>query len=448
VVVLIFGFLTFVGFRGGLQYKPLNILSASKYNSGKTSALILNTPFTVIKTFGKQFIEEKNFMSEENAIHLMPVIKHSSAKPFEKKNVMIIIMESFGKEYIGSLNNNKGYTPFLDSLINKSLTFTNAYANGKRSIEGIPAIVAGIPALMDEPFITSVYSGNTITSVATLLKTKGYNSVFFHGGTNGTMGFDNFSKLAGYDKYFGRSEYGNDNDFDGNWGIYDEPFLQRTATEVNNMKEPFLATVFTLTSHHPYKIPDGFENTFPAGTLPIHRSIGYADYSLRKFFETASKMPWFKNTLFVITADHTALSGSDFYQSRVGLYSVPVLYYCAGDSGLTGKNNRTTQHIDILPSIMDYVGYPDSYFAFGESIFDENSKGFAINFINQSYELISDDYAFNMDFSGNSLYKFTSDSTMENDIILTNKNIATDMDKKLKAFIQNYNHALIENKMH
>ena len=182
----------------------------------------------------------------------------------------------------------------------------NAYANGKRSIEGIPAIIGGIPALLSDPFITSAYSSNTITTIPSLLKQKGYTSTFFHGGTNGTMGFDNFSRSSGFDHYFGRTEYDNDDDFDGSWGIYDEPFLQQAALEIDKMKLPFLAVLFTLSSHHPYKIPDKYVNQFPEGTLPLHQSIAYADFSLKRFFETALKMSWFSNTLFVITADHTS----------------------------------------------------------------------------------------------------------------------------------------------
>jgi phosphoglycerol transferase MdoB-like AlkP superfamily enzyme len=175
--------------------------------------------------------------------------------------------------------------------------FPNSFANGKRSIEGIPAIIAGIPSLLSDPFITSAYSGNNVTSFASLLKKKGYHTVFYHGGTNGTMGFDNFSRLAGFDHYFGRTEYNNDKDFDGTWGIYDEPFLQRTISELNKVNSPFAATIFTLSSHHPYKIPEKYIGKFPEGTLPIHAAVRYADFALEKFFNAASSAPWFKDYL-------------------------------------------------------------------------------------------------------------------------------------------------------
>jgi phosphoglycerol transferase MdoB-like AlkP superfamily enzyme len=449
ILFLLFLSLTFIGFRGGIQYKPLNILSASRYGTGKQTALVLNTSFTVIKTTGKQAIVETHWMPDDEAKRISPFIKiPRKDNVFHPKNVVVIILESFGKEYIGALNNYKGYTPFLDSLMKQSLVFSNAFANGKRSIEGIPAIVAGLPALLPDPFITSAYSSNSITTIASLLKLKGYSSVFFHGGTNGTMGFDNFSKLAGYDRYFGRSEYNNDDDFDGSWGIYDEPFLKRTAIEMNKLKTPFHATIFTISSHHPYKIPDNLENKFPAGTLPIHRSIGYTDYSLKKFFKFASTMNWYKNTLFVITADHTALSEKPYYQARTGMYAVPIFFYCPGDSLLQGIVARTTQHIDILPGIMDYLGYDKSYFAFGNSMLDEKKYGNAINYIDDTYQLISDHYSYILDNTDKHfIYDLSADSTLKKDISGADTLLENRMDKKLKSFIQNFNHAMIFNEM-
>jgi phosphoglycerol transferase MdoB-like AlkP superfamily enzyme len=446
---LLFSGLAFIGFRGGIQYKPLNILSASRYGTGKTTALILNTPFTVIKTYSKNRLEEFHWMTDSEAKQITPVYKKpNQVNFFTPLNVVLIILEGFGKEYIGSLNSYKGYTPFLDSLIEESLVFTNAYANGKRSIEGIPAIVAGIPALMTDPFISSAYSGNVITSLPGILKVKGYTSAFFHGGTNGTMGFDNFSKLAGYDYYFGRTEYNNDADFDGSWGIYDEPFLIRTATEISKMKSPFFATVFTLSSHHPYKIPEKIAGQFPKGTLPIHQSIGYADYSLKMFFEKVVEQPWFDNTLFVLTADHTAISEYPFYMSSLGMFATPVIYFSADDSKLRGKNNVTTQHIDILPSIADYLGYDLKYFAFGVSVFDSTENHYAINYTNETFQLIQDDHSFILDTVGkNSLYNFVEDSLLKNNLAGKDPALEKKMELKLKSVIQNFNQAIIQNQM-
>jgi phosphoglycerol transferase MdoB-like AlkP superfamily enzyme len=450
--VVVFAFV-FIGFRGGVQYRPINIMTASQHGSSKVVSLILNTPFSIIKTLGKEELQPIKYFSDEEAQRISPTI-HKSSLFFGERlgvrpapNIVIIIMESFGNEYIGSMNGNKGYTPFLDSLMKNSLVFTDAYANAKRSMEGIPAVVAGIPALMNEPFITSAYNGNQITSIARLLKEKNYSSTFYHGGTNGTMNFDNFSKAAGYDRYLGRKEYNNDNDFDGTWGIYDEPFFQFAAADMNKMKEPFFTTIFSLSSHHPYPIPAKYKGVFRKGTLPIHQSIQYSDFALKKFFETCEQMPWFTNTIFIITADHTAISENAKYQTKVGMYSIPLIMFSLGWN-MEGQSNITTQQIDIMPTVLDIAGYDKPYFSFGNDAFDSTSAHFAVSFINDNYQIISNSYSFSMDtVNAISLYHYFVDSLLQTNIVNTDSAVQLPLQQKLKAFIQNYNHALIENKM-
>lgn len=325
----------------------------------------------------------------------------------------------------------------------QSLYCTNAYANGKRSIEGIPAITAGLPALMTEPIITSSYGVNAMTSLANTLEKKGYQTYFFHGGTNGTMGFDNFSKAIGYQHYFGRTEYNNDNDFDGNWGIYDEPFLKRMADEMSTVNAPFFTTLFTLSSHHPYSIPAQYSGKFKPGSLPIHISIRYADYALQKFFEYAEKQQWYRNTLFVITSDHTALSEKQFYMNRQGMYAIPLVFFSPSDS-LIRKEIKTAQQIDILPSVLSYLNYDEDYFAYGQSIFDSSRSGFAINYLNDSYQWIEDNHAFILnDGTQNEFYQFED---VSQNALLTRSDSAT-IHLKLNAFLQQFTSSLIHNKM-
>ena len=441
---LLFAFvlLFITGFRGGIQFKPLTIMSASKYGNSTALPLILNTPFTYVKTFGKNDLEEKQFMSPDSAEIISPILHLPADTSFRKLNVVLLILESFGKEYVGRYNNGKGYTPFLDSLIGSSYDCSETYSNAKRSIEGIPAIISGIPSLLSEPIITSAYSGNSFTSIASLLRKKDYETIFFHGGTNGTMGFDNFSRATGYNTYFGRTEYNNDDDFDGTWGIYDEPFLIRTAAELTKINKPFFATIFTLSSHHPYSVPQKYSKIFPEGTLPIHRSIRYADHSLKKFFEFAMTQPWFNNTLFVITADHTATSDIPFYQNRQGMYSIPLCFYMPTDL-LQGKSIKTCQQIDILPSIMSYLHFDEPYFAFGQNTFDASKTGYAITYLNESYQLIENNYAYITNYQDKAEYYRFADDRQPGQIAPD----SAAMHLKLNAFIQNYNSALINNKM-
>jgi phosphoglycerol transferase MdoB-like AlkP superfamily enzyme len=317
-----------IGIRGGLQFIPISIRNAIEVSPPKYTSIVLNTPFSIINSWQGDRLEPLHYMSDKEALNLVnPIKQYGKDKSFQKKNVVIIIVESLSKEFT-KLGGVKSYTPFLDSLMDQSMTFTNAFANGLHSNEGIPALVAGIPALMEEPITTSIYSNNHFTSLPGLLDAEGYKTAFYHGATNGSMSFDIFSKEAGYQNYYGRTEYRNEKDYDGSWGIYDEPFLQYFAKGMDNMPQPFMTTLFTVTSHHPFPLPAKYKNRFPKGTIQMQESMGYTDYSIRKFFETAKKAPWFNNTLFVITADHCSpYASNDYYSSGTGKYQISRRYH-------------------------------------------------------------------------------------------------------------------------
>lgn len=444
VFLLLFGGASVIGVRGGLQFKPLNMLDAG---GQQTSALRLNTPYTLINTVGMTGVKSVDYFSGKTGEHFFTAVtKPNETGPFRNDiNVVVIIVESLSKEYVGYLNNFNGYTPFLDSLCAESFVFTNAYSNGKKSIEGVPAVLASLPTLMHDPFITSKYNGNQISSIAGLLRKKGYHTAFYHGAKNGSMAFNAFSEKAGFDNYYGRIEYNNDADYDGNWGIYDEPFLQYFANGLSTIPEPFVGALFTLSSHHPYPIPDKYKGKFPEGDLPIHKSILYADYSLKQFFATASKTKWFNNTLFVITADHTSLALRPFFQNCVGAMSVPVIMYSPALK-LKGKSNAVTQQTDIMPALLDLLNYDEPYIAFGKSPFDSTTTHSAFTRYDQLYQIIEDNHVLQFDGTKTiSLYNFKNDSLLANNLAGKQTQKEQQLENRLKAFIQDYNHRLINN---
>lgn len=438
--------LLLLGYRGGFQLKPVSIISAGEYTDAKHIPLIVNTPFTIIKTLEQPGIEPKTWFNEDEVKKLYSPYHEAGNKGFRNMNVVVIILESFSKEYT-SLGSKESCTPFLDSLMHESLLFTNAYANGKRSIEALPAIVASIPTLMNEPYITSVYGSNRIQSLPLLLKQKGYNTSFYHGGTNGTMGFDAFATLAGFDRYYGRTEYNNEKDYDGNWGIWDEEFFQYFASSLDKTKQPFCTAFFSLSSHHPFAVPARYKDRFKEGPLEIMKCVRYSDYSLKRFFETASKMDWFRNTLFVITADHTGLPGEAFYNTSVGNYAIPILFY-KGDGSLKGEDNRTMQQIDIMPTVLGYLGYDKKYFAFGIDASDSTAEHYAFNYFSDTYQVTDSAYVLQFDGSRTTaLYNYTADSLLAHNIAGQQAARVKDLQTKLQAFIQVYHHCLVNNSM-
>ncbi len=363
--------------RGGVQYMPLAVLDASAYAPPAYMPLVLNSPFTVMTSIGKPMIEERIFMPQSEADRVWPVHHHYGDTRLVRPgtdpangapNVVVIILESFSATYSGLLNDGRPtYMPFLDSLMANGLCYSQAHANGRRSVDGLPAIVASMPKMMEEAFITSPYADAPFTSLPNVLAAKGYSTSFYHGGHNGTMGFDAFARSAGYQRYSGRDEYADPDDDDGVWGIRDQPYLQFFAEELNREKQPFFSTVFTLSSHHPYHLDPVDAERFKGGALTIHPTLKYADNALREFFTTARNMPWFKNTLFVITADHTADLERNGEQSGSAYdFWIPLVYYMPGSIAPL-MDARTTQQIDILPTVLDLIGHDEPFFAFGSS---------------------------------------------------------------------------------
>ena len=442
--------------RGGYKHstRPITISNAARYvNNPHDVAIVLNTPFSLLRTYNMKGLKRYNFYSEEELKKIYnPHYTAADTAKFKPVNIVIIIMESFGREYVGTFNKDleggtyTGYTPFLDSLISVGLTFDVSLANGNKSIDAMPSILASMPSL-ETPYIISHYANNSINGIAALLKKKGYYSAFFHGAPNGSMGFDSFSRMAGFDEYFGMSQYPNKKDFDGMWGVWDEEFFQFFAGKLNTFKEPFLASIFSVSSHHPFKVPEKYIGKFKKGPIPICEVINYSDFALRKFFKEISVKPWFANTLFVLTADHTNEKFHREYQNSLGQFLVPILFYKQG-SDLHGYKMRIAQQIDIMPTVLNYLHYNVEYIAFGNNLLDDSYESFGFNTYGSTYYLFMKDHVLDMvDNKPAGLFNYKNDRYFESNLLNKKPEVQKPMEDKLKAIIQTYNSRLLDNNM-
>jgi len=429
--------------RGGFQKKPLRIVDSNLYSTNQATAVVLNTPFTILKTLSnKEKLENYTFYNEAdlNAV-FNPIQKFVHPEP-NQKNVVILILESFGKE-----NLNIGQTPFLDSLAKQSMNFPNAYANGRLSIDAVPSIISSIPSLMNNSIIASSFSVNKIKALPDILKQNGYETAFFHGAFNGSQNFDKYCKQAGFDFYFGKNEYDGPEAFDGKWGIFDEEFLQFFAHKLTAFKQPFFASLFTISSHAPYIIPEKYKNKFPKGTTEFHETIAYTDYALRQFFETAQKQPWYQNTIFIITADHTSSAKkTGEFNTPIGMFKIPLLIFEPGSDQFKVTNFKNIQQIDILPTVLDLLQIESEIITYGKSY--QNQTDFIVNYSNNVYNYIAGDYylAFNGKES-TMLYNIKTDPLMRHNLINKKPEIQKNMERFIKAYIQSYNQRMSNNKL-
>ncbi len=445
--------------RGGIDRttRPITLSNANEYvNRPIEAAAVLNTPFSIIRSIGKPVFTPPDYMPAEEAARLFPIIHHpgDNIGEFKPMNVVVLIVESFSRGYIGALNRElndstyQGYTPYVDSLIERSLTYRHSYANGMKSIDGMPSVLSSIP-MMQEPFFLTPAALNDVGSLASYLGEKGYDSAFFHGAPNGSMGFEAFARHVGFKRYVGMDEYCKSprhngmKDFDGSWAIWDEPFLQFYAEELTGMQEPFIAGVFTASSHHPFKLPAEYVDSFPEDPIhPLLKCIRYTDMAIGRFFETASQQPWYDNTLFVLTSDHSMYPPAPELATDLEIYASPVIFHAPADSTLCGIDyERIAQQIDIMPTVLNYLNYDLDYTAFGIDLFNTPAgKTWAFSYNNGMYQYTRDGLF--MQFDGEnikSVYDLESDPLLQYNIADgIDPTRISDMERDLKAFIQQY----------
>ena len=460
--LLLFAPFCIAGMRGGFTtaVRPITISNANQYVTRPVdAALTLNTPFSLIRSIGKNvfvvptyYTDEKELESIYTPIH--PTLNAQRSTLKSRKNIVILIVESFGREYIGALNkdldggNYKGYTPYVDALISKSTTFRYSFCNGRKSIDGMPSILSSIPMFV-EPFILTPSSMNDYTGLAGILAQEGYETAFFHGAQNGSMGFQAFAQKTGFQKYYGRTEYeaakGTD-DFDGTWAIWDKPFLQYYASQMSKMKEPFMTAIFTASSHHPFVVPEKYQHTYPEEGLEIHKCIRYTDMAIGKFFETASRQPWYQNTIFVLTSDHTNMSDHAEYQTDLGGFCSPIIIYEPCQP--TGEiQDKIVQQIDILPTVLGKLGYSKPYFGFGIDVLNTpKEETWAVNYLNGVYQYVKHGHVLQFDGQRTKAVYALDDSLMQHNL-KDQLSQQPQMERELKAIIQQYMERMTQDRL-
>lgn len=437
--------------RGGNISKatyPINISDASLYASPEKTGLVVSNPFALIRTLSRSVTYLEYFPEDElekiyTPIHKPDVQDSIHIRIEGRPNVMVIILESFASAHIKALSDqfaedDPSYTPFLDSLIAEGYIFRNAYHNGTRSIDALPTLWASIPSFKTQ-FLSLPQSSAQMYPLPQIFKDRGYSTAFLHGAVKESMSFVAFGKKSGVDNFVSREEYEEAHgrgDFDGKWGIWDHKFLLFAAQQLNELPRPFFATMFTLSSHHPYLLPEGFEGRYPEGNMPIHKMIAYSDDALRNFFRQLSQYDWFDNTLFIITADHGSGSDNEKYLKVPYNFAVPLLFYIPNGS-LRGESNRVAGHIDLKPTLLGLVNYEKPYFAFGNDLFSPESERFTMNYMG-AFNAITDSvvYIFNeREVAG--AYNYITDPLQKNNFA---SEVADDdsLLRHTKAFIQQY----------
>lgn len=447
--------LSVIAVRGGVQAKPITMETAMQYTDPQNAPILLNTPFCLLTSHDAKLEERTgHYDNDFSPIHYdltanRFIVSDSLGMDSVPSNLVVIILKNVGQEMLTyySPDRRSQLTPFLDSLLGQSLTF-NGMSNSRRSLEAMPAILASIPSLMENDFVRSPYADNDFDAFCQHLQKHGYTTIFMHGGKNGVQGFDAFSRRAGFSRYFGRTEYGDDNDYDGQWGIYDGPFLQYAAKTLSRVHEPFATAIYTLSSRYPYKVPKNFvlpdDSYYWTG---FEKTVYYVDNALRDFFTTASRMPWYDHTLFVITSDYS--NSEHFlpkYSNVWGMYSIPIAFYYP-NKVQAFKSDEIAQQIDLGPSILSVLKVNDTLFSFGRNVFDTIGEPSFVSYFNLTYQYCDGTYLVQSDGEQPfGIYKPIIDSLLSDNLI--DRLQCPDIYDKLYRFLQEYNNRMINNELY
>lgn len=442
------------GVRGGFtkMTRPITMSNATLYTADNMRAtMILSNPFCILRTIGSsgKISYQKYFSAEElNSIYSPEHRPAATENPteLEGRNVVIFVMESFSAEHSALLRpdlyadkQQKGYTPFMDSLMRQSYTFYNMYANGRRSIQALPAVWASIPSYKN-PFVLMPQAMAETRALPAILRDKGYRTMFFCGSDHGSMGFGAFARTTGIEHLYSRQDYEKvhgKSDFDGYWGIWDEKFIGYMGEELQKSEKPFFATIFTLTSHHPFVVPEEYEGRLPEGLTPNHKCVAYVDQAIGKFFARYENEAWFKNTIFVFVADHVSSEQfSDVFRSSPGSYQVMGFIH-APESSLVGEHRQVVSQVDIMPTLLGLLGEDEPYFAFGRDIFGEyDEKPISVSYDNNMFQAITAEHLILFD-ENRVVAVYAKDDVKHEHNLLGSVDVSS-VERRMKAQIQSY----------
>jgi phosphoglycerol transferase MdoB-like AlkP superfamily enzyme len=469
--ILILGFLI-LGIRGGMQSRPIRQAHAFFSSNRAVGYLVLNSTFTVLRSSSQASLAEHHLLNKEESVKLIETMLRQDNEqmidanyPFlrrkqwadapRKLNIVIFIMESWTGDYIASIGGRNSDTPFFDSIAAKGMLFTNFLANGQRSNVATPAVLSSIPgfysrsiAPTQRTMIGSQSELNNFLGLGSILAKQGYITSFHHGAKIGSMGFDAYSRLSGFTHYYGKEDYPNLNSDvqDGTWGIWDEELFLDTVRRIDGFREPFCSVVYSLTSHNPFNIPSRREDLFKeySGENKYQIALRYSDYSLQQFFKAAADKPWFKNTIFIITGDHTNYAlGKDLRS----LFHVPLLVYAPGIIE-SKKCGQIGSHLDILPTVLDLLHVSAVHASAGRSLTDSSQTHYAVVTDGTQYAIFTDTLVLINDLEKNiGLYDYHKDPLFKNNLESKYPEMAQELKKYLYAYVQEISSAIANNKI-
>lgn len=382
-VLIFLAFFLFI--RGSVSNKPISVVNAYVNGDSKEASLTLNGVFTAYHYGRRSKKENFNFYDNETALKNLDL--ENKEFPLEKNyqgeksglNVVVVLMESWTPKYIDSYGANLGVTPNFDRLAGDGVTYTNFYAAGQRSIEGIQAALTGVPPIKGVPSLGFGLEISNITRLGKILENNDYEKMFIQTSNRGSFYVDAIAKSLGFSRYFGKEdmppilEYPDPKGAKFGW---DYEGYMKLFEEIEKTKDKnFFAFLFTGSTHTPYpRLPKHLEKYKHDGEeQSFYNLMNYSDWSIGKFMEKAEKTEWFDNTVFIFTADHVMAHYKEKDGTFLDDFRVPFIIYSPKHFDPSVETKVTSQ-IQIMPTVIDLLGFSDTFYSFDDSIFKTQKR--------------------------------------------------------------------------
>jgi len=376
--------------RGGVSGKIIEIIDAYSGGDAAYGHLSLNGAFTTVvfalnlEETGHQFLESERLPAildgEVNRVDSnYPMLNRYEGKP-NGHNLVFVLMESWNFDFVDSFGGNGyGATPQFDALAREGLRFTNFFAAGQRSIDGIQATLTGIPVLIGLPRLDTGIGVSNISRLGSTAKEHGYSTIFMQTSSRDSYKMQGIATAMGFDHFYGREDIPLLLDYpDPAAAVFGWDFdtLQFLKEKIDRLEKPFLAYAFTGTTHSPYsELPSGMMRYQPHQAEGINgylNTLSYADWSIGRFIGEARNSDWFENSIFVFTADHTTKLQKT--RKTTDRFHIPLLIYAPGIVA-EGESRVIGSQLDVMPTIIDLLGLDNEFAALGESLLRKSDGG-------------------------------------------------------------------------
>jgi phosphoglycerol transferase MdoB-like AlkP superfamily enzyme len=432
--------LIFLGIRGGVGPTPMNPSFAYFSNNQFANHASLNTVWNLLYDV-KHHLRNRNnqivyMPDKEMRTRLARITARSDNNDTEfvlntnMPNIICILLESWTADVIQSLGGISGLTPHFENLVADGLLFTNIYSSGNRTSYGLPSVLSGFPSTPDGAIMNSPQKMEKLPVISMNLSQVGYSTAFYYGGDDRFDNMRAYFMHAGFEKTTNKDSFST-NEMGSKWGAHDHVLYGKLLSDLRSTREPFFVSMLTLSSHEPYEVPMKKIIFGSDETSLFKNAMIYADRSLGDFFKNASKEPWFKNTLFILVADH----GHRLPLGRLGYepekFHIPLLLY----GEVLQKKFRGTQkqmigsQTDIAATVLNQLKLKHDRYEWSNNLLNKNRSNYALYNFKDGFGWCSDGQTIAFDNVSNKIIFNTKPQLPESRTSETLKNS--------QAFMQN-----------